>query len=120
MRIRLVESYEKDNEEVWDYIMDVGAGRREIDPERAKRTLVLTPKTFAQVFSPERMRIILKLKEKKYLNIYQLAKELGRKYEAVHRNVSYLSHRGIIKIKTKDKKKIPYIHEPISIPQLTS
>ena len=74
----------------------------------------MTPKVFAKVFSPERIRLMLKIKKNNVRNIYQLAKELGRKYEAVHRDIKYLEGMGVIKVKDKDNKKIPFIDEPIA------
>lgn len=40
-------------------------------------------------------------------NIYQLSKKLGRKYEAVYRDIKLLEGFGLIKINSKDNKKIP-------------
>jgi len=108
-----MEEYRKESDK---YVEEVISGKKKIDPERAKKTLIMTPHIFAKVFSPERIRLILYVKKNKENNIYKLAKELGRPYEGVHRDIKYLEGIGIIKIKTKDKKKIPTFSGPIEFP----
>jgi predicted transcriptional regulator len=61
---------------------------------------------------------MLRIKKNNTINIYQLAKELGRQYEAVHRDIRELESYKLIKVKTKDNKKIPYIDESITIAAL--
>src|SRR3989338_5682446 len=85
--------------------------------KRAEKTIVITPEVFSKVFSPARLRLLLRIKENNIANIYQLAKSLRRPYESVHRDIQYLAGFKLIKIKTKGKKRIPYTDEPIKIPQ---
>jgi len=106
---------EKYTEETNKYVEDVLAERVPIDKERAKHTIVVTPEGFARLFSPQKVRLMLRIRKNKVTNIYQLAKELGRKYEAVHRDITYLEGFGLIKIKKKDNKKIPYTNENITL-----
>lgn len=120
VKIEIVADLEKRRKKDWDYVDKVLKGDIEIDPERAKKTIIMTPEVFAKIFSPQRIRLILRLKKNKINNIYQLAKELNRKYEAVHRDIKYLKGMGIIKIKKKDRSVIPYIDESISIPALST
>ena len=80
----------------------------------------MTPEVFAKIFSPERIKLMLKIKRNNIKNIYQLAKELERKYEAVYRDIKLLEGFGIIKLKEKDKKKIPFMDEAITIPQFAA
>jgi len=75
--------------------------------KRPIRELVMTPDTFHQVFSPERIKLLQKINRNHIKNIYQLAKELNKPYEVVFRNIKYLEGLGLVKITTKDKKKIP-------------
>ena len=63
---------------------------------------------------------MLKIKRNNISNIYQLAKELHRKYEAVHRDIKLLEGFGIIKLKDKNHKKIPFMDEPLTIPELAA
>lgn len=115
VKIRIVEDVREDMRKTDKYVEDVLAGRVPIDKERAKYTIVLTPEGFARLFSPEKVRLMIRIKKNKVLNIYQLAKQLGRKYEAVHRDIKCLESYKLIKIKTKDNKKIPYIDEKITL-----
>jgi predicted transcriptional regulator len=120
VRIKIVPDIKKNDEEMDLYLERVMKGEQEIEPELQKRTLIMEPEVFTKVFSPQRIRLILKVKDNKITNIYQLAKELGRKYEAVHRDIKYLSGLGIIKIKKKDKKRIPLINGTIKINEITA
>ena len=58
--------------------------------------------------------VCILIKKKNKENIYQLAKEVGRKYEAVYRDIRLLEDFGIVKVKG-DKKKIPVL-ESLKIP----
>ncbi len=60
------------------------------------------------------MRLILRVRKNNVKNIYQLAKELGRRYEAVYRDLKYLEGMGIIKL--KKKQTIPFMDEQIIMP----
>ena len=63
---------------------------------------------------------MLKIKRNNIRNIYQLAKELDRKYEAVHRDIKLLEGFGIIQLKDKDRGKVPFMKEPITIPSFAA
>lgn len=120
MKIEIVEDVRKRMKEDNKYVYDVLAGRVPIDKKRAEHTLITTPELFAKIFSPQRIRLIMALKKNKDMNIYQLAKMLNRKYEAVHRDISYLKGFGFIKIKQTKKGVIARIDEPITIPELAA
>jgi len=77
--------------------------------EDNRKTIILTPESFAKIFSPARIKLMLRIKNNNIKNIYQLAKELNRKYEAVYRDIKLLEGFGILQLKTKDNKKIPSI-----------
>jgi predicted transcriptional regulator len=117
MIIEIVENIDKRMKQDDDYIKEVLEGKRKIDKGKAKRTMIMTPEVFAKVFSPQRVRLILRIERNKISNIYQLAKELGRKYEAVHRDIAYLEGLGIIKLRDKDNTRIPYIHGKVKLPE---
>ena len=115
MKIKIVSDVLKDMEEDDKYVRDVIEGRVPIDKKRAEKTLVFTPEGFAKTFSPKRIKLMMRIRKNSQINIYQLAKELKRPYEAVHRDITFLKSYGIIKIKNKDKTKIPYIDEDIAM-----
>src|SRR3989338_9240876 len=106
VKIEIVQDMKKHMKEENRYIESVISGR--IKPKRAVRTIVFTPETFASTFSPERVRLIFALKGWDG-NIYQLAKKLGRPYEAVHRDISYLEGSGFIKVKSVGRKRYPHL-----------
>jgi predicted transcriptional regulator len=53
----------------------------------------------SKIFSPERIRLIQAIKEKRPESIYQLAKILGRVHTNVHKDVHDLAEMGIIELK---------------------
>ncbi|MBS3176424.1 hypothetical protein J4457_04260 [Candidatus Woesearchaeota archaeon] len=120
MRIRIVENIEGHAKEENRYIKEVIERKISLDGKRAEKTIVITPEVFSKVFSPARLRLLLRIKENNIANIYQLAKSLRRPYESVHRDIQYLAGFKLIKIKTKGKKRIPYTDEPIKIPQFVN
>ena len=119
MKIEIVENIKEKMKMDNRYVKDVIKGGR-IDKKRAEKTIVVTPEAFAQIFSPERIKLMLKIKRNNIRNIYQLAKEAGRKYEAVYRDIKLLEGFGIIKLKQKDRAKVPFMDEPITIPELAA
>lgn len=113
VKIEIVSDMKKKMDEENRYIKAVISGK--IKSKRAIHTLVFTPETFASTFSPERVRLIFALKDWDS-NIYNLAKKLGRPYEAVHRDISYLEGMGFIKIASKGRSRFPRLAGPIRIP----
>lgn len=79
------------------------------------RGMVMTPETFSKVFSPERIKLLQKIHHNNIRSIYQLAKELGKPYEVVFRNIKYLEGIGLIKLTEKDNKKIPHLQGELAI-----
>ncbi len=113
VKIEIVQDLKKRMKEDNQYVRDVMAGKVPLKP--AVRTILLTPETFTQMFSPERIRLILALRNWEG-NIYKLAKELGRPYEAVHRDIAYLEGFGIIKIASRGRERFPTLDGPIRMP----
>jgi predicted transcriptional regulator len=112
MRIEIVEDLKKRREEDTAYVKAVLRGKK-IDRARAEKTIIMTPEIFAKVFSPQRTRLLLKIRQNHIKNIHQLAQELGRKYEAVHRDIAFLAGLGIVHITEKKNQRIPFIDEPV-------
>jgi len=119
MKIEIVENIKERMKMDNKYVSDVIKGKTNLDKKRAEKTIIMTPKVFAKIFSPERIKLMLKIKKNNIMNIYQLAKELDRKYEAVYRDIKLLEDFGIIKLKEKDRKKIPFMEGPIK-PELVA
>ena len=120
MKLEIVENINEKMKTDNKYVNDVLKGKAKLDKTKAEKTIVMTPEVFSKVFSPQRIKLMLKVKKDNVMNIYQLAKELDRKYEAVYRDIKYLEGMGIIKIREKDSKKIPFMDEAITIPQLAA
>ena len=118
MKIKIVENIKTKMKLDNKYIKGAVDGKIKI--KKAEKTIIMTPEIFSKIFSPERVKLILKIECNNIRNIYQLAKELHRKYEAVYRDIRFLEGFGIIKIKDKDKKKIPFIHETIKLPEFVA
>src|SRR3989338_3202133 len=95
VRIRIITNIKKEKKErtkFWDAV-EKGEKIKSRHPE-----LVLTPKTFSKVFSPEKIH-----------SISGLAKELERPFESVDRDIKYLEGLGLIKLRKKEKAKIPIV-----------
>ena len=120
MKIEIVEDLKEKMKMDNKYVKNVIHGKVKVDRKRAEKTITVTPETFAKIFSPERIKLMLKIKRDNISNIYQLAKELNRKYEAVHRDIKLLEGFGIVKLRDKNKKKIPFMDEPLTIPELAA
>ena len=120
MKIEIVEDLKERMRIDNKYARDVIKGKIKAGRKKAEKTIVVTPEIFSKIFSPERIKLMLKIKRNNIFNIYQLAKEMNRKYEAVHRDIKLLEGFGIIKLKDKDKKKIPFMDEPLTIPELAA
>ena len=100
MKIQIVKSISRYNEELNEMI-----AKGTID--HPIKGAVMTPETFSKIFSPERVKLLQRIRKNNILNIYQLAKELDKPYEVVFRNIKYLEGVGLIEIKEKGSKKIP-------------
>ena len=65
--------------------------------------LSLSEEEYRNLFSKKRLDIIKALRYKKFISIYELAKELARSYKNVYDDVNLLLELGIIE-KAEDKK----------------
>jgi predicted transcriptional regulator len=59
---------------------------------------------FAKVFSPERLRLLRTVRDKKPASLNELAKILGRDYPNVYNDAKFLSEQGILDLKEKPGK----------------
>ena len=113
VKIEIVRDLGKKMREDNEYAEAVLAGKKKV--LKTERTIVMTPEIFAKVFSPERIKLLLEVRDYDSKNIYQLAKALGRSYAAVHRDIALLEGFGVVKLKTSNKKRYPHM-EAIQIP----
>lgn len=112
-RIEVVQDLNKKMEEDNKYIEDILKNKKKI--KKTEKTIIITPEIFSKIFSPQRINLMLEIKKLRSSNIYQIAKKLGRSYEAVYRDIKLLEGFDIIKIKIENKKSYPYM-EPLQIP----
>ena len=77
--------------------LEEGKLKRSID------TLSLSEDEYRNLFSRKRLDIIKALRHKKFISIYELAKELNRAYKNVYDDVNLLLELGVIE-KTEDRK----------------
>jgi predicted transcriptional regulator len=115
VQIEITSDFELKMKQDNDYVRAVLKGRK---VRKTARTLALTPSVFAKIFSRQRINLLLKIKTSNTKSIYQIAKELHRRYEAVYRDIKLLEGFGLIKIQTQENRKLPYIDEPITIPTI--
>lgn len=91
---------------------------RQIEEDRITtpiRGLVMTAETFSQIFTPERIKLLRYLHQNPVKSIYQLAKDLGKPYEVVFRNIKYFEGLGFVKILRKGRVRIPRLKGEIRI-----
>jgi len=70
--------------------------------KKSVNVLSLSEDEYRNLFSKKRLDIIKALKHKKFISIYELAKELNRQYKNVYEDVNLLLELGIIE-KAEDK-----------------
>ncbi|MBI3032557.1 hypothetical protein HYY69_03715 [Candidatus Woesearchaeota archaeon] len=83
-----------------------------------KKKIVMTPETFSKVFTPQRIRLLMAIRKNNIKSISELARNLKRKFEAVHRDISYLKGVGLIALVKQNNKVIPKVYETIKIPAI--
>lgn len=79
---------------------------KKLDEGKLKKpvnVLSLSEDEYRNLFTKKRVDIIKALKHKKFISIYELAKELNRQYKNVYDDVNLLLELGIIE-KTENKK----------------
>lgn len=86
-------------------------GKMRKDPR--KHVIFMTPEIFHHTFSPERVKLLMILKEEGAMSISDLAVKAGRKFEAVHRDLMYLE--GIVRFRKEDRRRVPYLNEGIKV-----
>jgi len=113
VRIRIVsdrENYLKERKKV---LADIESGKK-INLIN-KKTIVFTPKVFAKVFSPEKIRLIHMIQNNKINSITHLAKTLNRSFEAVDRDIKYLEGMNLVTLRKNEKAKIPMVAKELHL-----
>lgn len=105
--IRIVDNLKNYLKERKEVLKDIEEGKKVKIVN--KKTIVFTPKIFAKVFSPEKIRLIHTIQNTKVNSISHLAKILNRKFEAVDRDIKYLEGMSLIYLKQKERSKIPLV-----------
>lgn len=83
--------------------------------EKREHVIFMSPEMFYRIFSPERIKLLMFLSKGKAESISDLARKLGRKFEAVHRDLRYLEGFGVVKLAMEDARKVPYVDEDINV-----
>ena len=108
MEIKIVENVEKE--------VDKDIEKMKKGTLKPRKKIVMTPETFAKVFTPAKIRLLIAIKKNHFKSISELARQLKRKFEAVHRDISYLEGMGLIKVVKEKREARPVIEQPIKIP----
>lgn len=114
----IVRPLEEDFEEVVDAFRKVER-REEFKDEKI---VVENLDDLRRILTPERIRILQVIKNRKPRSIYDLSKLLGRDRSAVMRDLEYLSKLGFVEFREEKKKRkskkpiVPYDEIEISIP----
>jgi len=69
--------------------------------------LLLTPKEFAKVFTPERVKLLRLLKNRPDLSINEISRSLKRRREAVSRDIRFFEGLGLIKLERHARLRVP-------------
>ncbi len=74
--------------------------------EGKERHVIYLPdaRTFSKIFSARRIELLRAIKENPELGVSELARLLGRKQEAVSRDIAFLRAWGLIETTTEDRK----------------
>ncbi|MBR9693073.1 hypothetical protein GOV07_04040 [Candidatus Woesearchaeota archaeon] len=83
---------------------------------RDRKELLLTPPDFAALFTPERLKLLLILKRERTTSISALAKRVGRRFEAVHRDLKRLAGYDLVTFAKKGRVVIPSVNGEIQMP----
>lgn len=108
MKIRITEDWKKEILERKKIFKKIKKGEK---VKATGKTLYFTPKTFSRTFTPERLRLMFLTRKKKIGSISELAKELKRPFESVHRDIKYLEGLNLITLEKHDKCLMPIAHK---------
>lgn len=84
---------------------------------KGRRVMIFTPETYAHVFTPERLKLLLLLQKEEHTSISSLATRVGRHFEAVHRDLKVLASDDLIRLE-KHGREVQPIMNKIRMPVL--
>lgn len=102
--IEIVEDLEHESVEKDTFHKDLTKG---ISIKKDPKTLYFTPKSFSRTFTPERIKLMLLIKKRRFDSISELAKGLSRPFESVHRDIKYLEGMHLMKLNKYNKMMKP-------------
>ena len=109
MEIKIITDFEREKRK--DFWNKIEKGQK---VKAEEKILYLTPKTFAKTFSPERIKLVMAIRQDKIESITQLAKVLNRPFESVHRDIKYLEGLNLIKLEKHEKVRVPIAQKSIN------
>lgn len=77
--------------------------------------LDLSKEKLSMLFSPAKLEILKKLKEKKFGSVGELAKELERPVESVSKDLKMLQAYGLLELVQNGQQKIPKLEKELLI-----
>lgn len=81
-----------------------------------KNVIFTTPERFQQLFSPERLKIIILLGKESVGSVSELAQRTDRLFEAVHRDLKILEVHGIVTLTRAGRNVVPALTGKITVP----
>lgn len=92
------------------------------NPESAPDKVImisLTEEEKNRILTPERLRLIRTIKSKNPKSVSELAKSVGRRTDAVSRDLKTLEFYGFLELIQSGKQKIPKIEKEVLLMSLT-
>jgi len=104
-----VDTEQEKSRKLKEIIKDSGNGEEET-------VFLLTPEEFSKVFSPERLRLLKLVRKRPELAISEISKNLGRRREAVSRDIRFFEGLGLIELQKQSRTRVPkHVVQEISI-----
>ncbi len=108
------------NIEIVKDINKVNVTQEKMARDRRRHVIFMTHDIFCRVFTPERIRLLEYISHNRVESISDLARKLGRRFEAVHRDLKYLEGFSIVKLKRREANKVPYVEGNIDVRMLSA
>lgn len=83
---------------------------KEIIKDRGKSeeiVFLLTPEEFPKIFSPERLKLLRLFRKRPELTISEISRNLGRKREAVSRDIRFFEGLKLIELQKHARTRVP-------------
>ena len=122
MRVKEIKVVVRPLEEDFEEVVDAFRKVERREEFKDEKIVVENLDDLRRILTPERIRILQVIKNRKPRSIYDLSKLLGRDRSAVMRDLEYLSKLGFVEFREEKKKRkskkpiVPYDEIEISIP----